>query len=118
MNSTWSITGFAITLLCATSVFAAPSPQSVQYSLGEELYLNPGRGGCTQCHGKAGNFPVMPLYPKIGGQSELYLYNQMIDYREKRRQNGLYVPMEVAMQPFSDEEIKAMSVYLAQQNAF
>ncbi|RJX73847.1 cytochrome c [Vibrio sinensis] len=86
--------------------------------LGENLYINPGRGGCTQCHGEAGNAPVMPLYPKIGGQSEIYLYNQLIDYREKRRKNGLFFPMEVAMEPFSDDEIKAMAHYLAAQTAF
>ncbi|GAL04592.1 c-type cytochrome [Photobacterium aphoticum] len=85
---------------------------------GEQLYKNPGRGGCIQCHGEAGNGPVIPMYPKIGGQSEIYLYNQMIDYKAKRRKNGLYVPMEVAMQPFSDEEIRAMAQYLAQQKAF
>lgn len=85
---------------------------------GELLYKKPSRGGCVQCHGVGGNAPVMPLYLEIGGQSGLYLYNQMIDYREKRRKNGLYVPMKVAMQPFSDKEVNAMAVYLSGQKVF
>lgn len=107
-----------ISILCYPMITLAAEPVSKSYQLGESLYMNPGRGGCTQCHGKEGNFPVMPLYPKIGGQSEIYLYNQMIDYRENRRKNGLYIPMEVAMKPFSDEEIKAMAVYLNKQKVF
>lgn len=101
-----------------TSPNGESTPQITMLQLGENLYINPGRGGCTQCHGEAGNAPVMPLYPKIGGQSEIYLYNQLIDYREKRRKNGLFFPMEVAMEPFSDDEIKAMAHYLAAQTVF
>ncbi|CAE6935531.1 Cytochrome c [Vibrio sp. B1REV9] len=105
----------AVSLLPLSVAHAQSDPV---YDQGEALYINPGRGGCGQCHGVSGNEPVMPLYPKIGGQSEQYLYNQMIDYREKRRKNGLYIPMEVAMQPFSDEEIRAMAVYLTKQRVF
>ncbi|WP_064607377.1 c-type cytochrome [Photobacterium sp. J15] len=80
---------------------------------GKALYDNPGKGGCIQCHGEDGNGPVMPIYPKLGGQSELYLFNQMIDYKNGKRKNGLYIPMEVAMQPFTYEEIQAIASYLA-----
>ncbi|NLS11919.1 c-type cytochrome [Vibrio sp. SM6] len=110
-----SLCTFSLSVVAAVATAAEPSPL---ISEGEALYRNPGRGGCVQCHGEAGNRPVVPLYPKIGGQSEQYLYNQLIDYREKRRKNGLYIPMEIAMQPFSDAEIKAMSAYLAAQNSF
>ena len=106
------------TLLSGSAVFATTDQAVNVLEQGKALYENHGRGGCVQCHGLAGNAPVIPLYPKIGGQSELYLYNQMIDYREKRRQNGLYVPMEVAMQPFTDAEIKAIAVYLSEQKMF
>ncbi|MBV7300200.1 c-type cytochrome [Enterovibrio paralichthyis] len=98
-----------------TPVLAA---EDALFTQGKALYENPGRGGCMQCHGATGNEPVIPLYPKIGGQSEMYLNNQLMDYKNKKRQNGLYVPMEVAMQPFSAEEIKAMALYLARQDSF
>lgn len=105
-------------MIMAGLVFGSAIPSAWAVETGEQLYKNPGRGGCIQCHGEAGNAPVMALYPKIGGQSELYLYNQLVDYREKRRKNGLFVPMEVAMQPYSDAEIRAMAQYLAQQKTF
>ncbi|EEZ00458.1 cytochrome c4 [Vibrio sp. RC586] len=81
---------------------------------GEALYRNPGRGGCIQCHGEQGNVPVISLYPKIGGQSETYLYNQMMDYKNGLRKNGLYVPMETASKALTEVEIKAIVRYLAQ----
>ncbi|MGF1688773.1 cytochrome c [Photobacterium japonica] len=109
--------GIVLSMLAVGGVSSAFAAGNASES-GEQLYKNPGRGGCIQCHGEAGNGPVIPMYPKIGGQSEIYLYNQMIDYKAKRRKNGLYVPMEVAMQPFSDDEIRAMAQYLAQQKTF
>ncbi len=81
---------------------------------GKALYLSPGKGGCGTCHGETGNEPVMPMYPKIGCQNHLYLYNQLIDFKKKKRRNGLFVPMEVAMENYSDEEIDLMATYLSQ----
>lgn len=86
--------------------------------MGKKLYVAPGKGGCATCHGENGNEPVMPLYPKIGGQNELYLFNQMRDYKLKKRKNGLFVPMEVAMTHYSDEEIKMIASYLASIDGF
>ncbi len=81
--------------------------------LGKALYLSPGKGGCGTCHGETGNEPVMPMYPKIGCQNKLYLYNQLIDYKKKQRRNGLFIPMEVAMENYSDEEIRLIATYLS-----
>lgn len=115
MNSKRLFTLLVTLSLAPITVSATPD---AFYEQGKQLYQNPVRGGCMQCHGQSGNEPVMPLYPKIGGQSELYLYNQLMDYKNKKRQNGLYIPMEVAMQPFSADEIKAMSYFLAKQTVF
>ncbi|UPR53520.1 cytochrome c [Vibrio cyclitrophicus] len=81
--------------------------------LGKELYIAPGKGGCATCHGETGNEPVMPMYPKIGGQTEMYLFNQMRDYKHKKRKNGLFVPMEVAMEHYSDQDMRLISKYLS-----
>ncbi|AJR05843.1 cytochrome C [Photobacterium gaetbulicola] len=97
----------AITCL-SVSAFA-----SVETESGRQLYLSPGKGGCATCHGETGNEPVMPMYPKIGGQMEMYLINQMQDYKLKKRKNGLFVPMEVAMEHYSDEDILQIAKYLA-----
>lgn len=83
---------------------------------GKMLYLSPGKGGCASCHGETGLEAVMPMYPNIGGQNELYLYNQMNDYKQKRRKNGLFVPMEIAMQAYTEQEMKLVAKYLAAVN--
>ena len=94
----------------------AKTQQPSELELGKALYINPGKGGCATCHGLDGNQPAMPFYPKIGGQTELYLVNQMKDYKNKQRKNGLYIPMEVAMQPYTNEEISLIAKYLAAIN--
>ncbi|KII76096.1 c-type cytochrome [Vibrio renipiscarius] len=80
---------------------------------GKALYISPGKGGCATCHGQTGNEPIMAMYPKIGGQNELYLYNQMVDFKNKKRRNGLFIPMEVAMISYSDNEIRLIAKYLS-----
>ena len=105
-------------LIMSTLFVMAGLLQAAEPPNGKALYENFGKGGCIQCHGQIGNEPIMPFYPRIAGQTELYLYNQMLDYKYGRRTNGLYVPMEVAMQPYSDIEIKAIAHYLATNEPF
>lgn len=108
-------------LVPAQLVASAPQNAGVienEMDKGEALYKSPGRGGCVKCHGETGNEPMIKMYPKIGGQSEVYLYNQMIDYKEKRRKNGLYKPMETAITLFNEKEIKSIAIYLAGQGSF
>ncbi|EGR0753421.1 c-type cytochrome [Vibrio vulnificus] len=97
-----------LTLTCSMSVIA-----KTEFELGKELYIAPGKGGCATCHGETGNEPMMPLYPKIGNQTEMYLINQMKDYKNKKRKNGLFVPMEVAMEFYSEQEIRLIAKYLS-----
>lgn len=85
---------------------------------GKELYLSYGKGGCVECHGETGNEPIVPIYPKIGGQSYIYLYKQMLDYKTGLRTNGLAVTMKTALEPFTEDEIKAIAEYLANQEPF
>ncbi|GAB3531623.1 c-type cytochrome [Photobacterium alginatilyticum] len=87
-----------------------------ELELGKQLYMSPGKGGCATCHGETGNEPVMPMYPKIGGQTEMYLVNQMKDYQLKKRKNGLFMSMEIAMKHYSDEDIRLIARYLASGN--
>ncbi|USD52528.1 MULTISPECIES: c-type cytochrome [Vibrio] len=99
-----------ILLIVSISFSAFASTESDK---GKALYIAPGKGGCATCHGETGNEPVMPMYPKIGGQNELYLFNQMKDYKTKKRKNGLFMTMEIAMEHYTDEEIRLMAKYLS-----
>lgn len=100
-------------IIVSITLFSFNALAAPELAQGKDLYLSPGKGGCATCHGETGNEPVMPMYPNIGGQNELYLFNQMKDYKLKKRKNGLFMTMEVAMEHYNDEEIQLMAKYLA-----
>lgn len=68
---------------------------------------------CTACHGKDGKTPIMPTYPKIAGQNEAYVLQQMKDIKSGARSNGGSAAMKGVMHLVSDEEIKAIANYVA-----
>jgi cytochrome c len=84
-----------------TSVVAAPD--------GKALYAEK---TCVACHGKEGKKPLTPAYPKLAGQNPAYSEQQMKDIKSGARNNGQTAAMKGVMHLVSDEEIKALSVYL------
>jgi len=68
---------------------------------------------CTACHGKDGNKPLMPDYPKIAGQNKAYAEKQMIDIKSGARANGNSAAMKGVMVLVSDAEIKELAEYLS-----
>ena len=77
---------------------------------GEELYNTK---TCFSCHGKDANTPILPIYPKIAGQSRDYLVAQMKDIKSGARSNGQSAAMKGVMHLVSDDEIEAIADYLA-----
>ena len=88
--------------LVASPVIAAPD--------GAKLYSEK---TCNACHGPKGDKPLMPNYPKIAGQNAAYTEQQMKDIKSGARNNGQTVAMKGVMHLVNDEEIKALSKYLA-----
>ena len=43
---------------------------------------------CVACHGSEGRATTDGYYPRIAGKPEGYLFNQLLNFREGRRQNG------------------------------
>ncbi|MGI9319981.1 MAG: c-type cytochrome, partial [Thiogranum sp.] len=80
---------------------------------GGALYSNPAKGGCTACHGKDANSPLMPVYPKLAGQNEAYLLQQMKDIKSGARNNGMTAAMKGVMHMVNDEEMAAIAKYLS-----
>jgi cytochrome c553 len=39
------------------------------------------KGNCAACHGAGLNAPIMPVYPKLAGQHEDYLYYALRAYK-------------------------------------
>lgn len=69
--------------------------------------------GCSACHGADAKTPIMPLYPKIAGQSKEYVTQQMIDIKTGARSNGQSVAMKGIMAGVSDEETAAIAEYIS-----
>ena len=101
-------------LLISSQVFATELNLE-KYDQGERLYLSPGKGGCVNCHGGKGETPSFHLYPKLSGQNYTYLKNQLNDFKDKKRKNGLFIPMEVATEKLNTSEIESIAYYLSQQ---
>ena len=67
---------------------------------------------CFACHGMDAKSPIMPNYPKLAGQNAAYSFQQMKDIKSGARANGLSAAMQAVMQMVSEEEMKAISMWL------
>ncbi len=65
---------------------------------------------CVMCHGENG-LSSMPGTPSLAGQSEIYLSNQLKQFRDGKRHNEV---MNVIAKPLSDAEIDAVSAWFSQ----
>ena len=65
---------------------------------------------CTMCHGEKG-LSTMAGTPSLAGQSDLYLANQLRDFRDGKRHNEV---MNVIAKPLSDADIDNVAAYFAQ----
>lgn len=68
---------------------------------------------CVACHGKDAKTPIMPDYPRLAGQGAAYTLKQMHDIKSGARANGNAAAMKGIMHLVNDEEMQALSEYLA-----
>ena len=99
-----------ISALSVAALLLAASPLSVMAADGATLYKTK---TCSACHGKDGRTPLMPNYPKIAGQNSAYTLQQMKDIKSGARNNGQAASMKGVMHLVTDEEMQALSDYLA-----
>lgn len=66
---------------------------------------------CAACHGKEGRATRDGYFPRIAGKPADYLYNQLINFREGRRQ---YPLMTYMVAHLSDDYLKEMAAYFSQ----
>ena len=97
-------------VVSAAALLVALSPATVLSADGETLYKTK---TCSTCHGKDGRTPIMPMYPKIAGQNKEYTLQQMNDIKSGTRSNGMSAAMKGVMHLVSDEELQALSEYIA-----
>jgi cytochrome c len=98
------------TVVSTAALLVALSPAAVLSADGEKLFKTK---TCSTCHGKDGKTPIMPMYPKIAGQNKEYTLQQMADIKSGARSNGQSAAMKGVMHLVSDEEMKAISEYIA-----
>src|SRR5690606_9628964 len=66
---------------------------------------------CVACHGQDGRATNHGYFPRIAGKPAGYLYNQLLNFREGRRQNA---PMAYLLRNMSDDYLREIAAYFAQ----
>ena len=97
------------TFLAVGLVVGATSNLAAEELDGAKLYMTK---TCVACHGKDAKTPLLPVYPKIAGQSPEYAYNQMQDIKSGARSNGQTAAMKGIMPLVSDDEMRAIADWL------
>lgn len=69
---------------------------------------------CMTCHGKEGRATSDGYYPRIAGKPEGYLYNQLVNFRDGRRQQ--YPMMIYMVQHLSDSYLQEIAAFFAAQH--
>ena len=67
---------------------------------------------CIACHGPGGAKPIQDDYPRLAGQTARYLYLEMKDFQEGRRENALMTPMVAGL---TRDEMQELAAYFAAQ---
>jgi cytochrome c553 len=68
---------------------------------------------CFACHGKEGRATNEGYFPRIAGKPAGYLYSQLVNFREGRRQNAQMAYMVGFM---SDQYLKELADYFSSQH--
>ena len=79
---------------------------------GEALY---NAKGCAACHGPNGKSPILPIYPKLAGQSAEYLESQLIAFKTQERKGAQSAQMWPMAAQLSPDEMKKIATYLSMQ---
>lgn len=82
----------------------APSAEPVPDTLAQRAQA------CTVCHGKQGRAAPDGYYPRLAGKPAGYLYNQLLNFRDGRRDYGL---MSELIAPLSDAYLKELAGHFA-----
>lgn len=68
---------------------------------------------CAACHGPAGN-SAAPTFPKLGGQSSKYIYEQLVAFKNGKRSNPVMAPQAAGL---SDADMRNLAAYYGAQKA-
>jgi len=72
-------------LMAASTLSAGAAPQTVPDTMAQRV------AACAACHGKEGRASAEGYLPRIAGKPAGYLYHQLLNFREGRRQNAAMI---------------------------
>lgn len=94
-------------LVVLSPVAQADAPPRLDNSIAQRVQA------CIGCHGKEGRATRDGYFPRIAGKPADYLYNQLINFREGRRQ---YPQMTYMVAHLSDVYLREIAGYFSQQH--
>jgi cytochrome c553 len=104
-----AVSGFASAADAAhTAAKADPAKGATLFDSGDAARGVP---ACASCHGAAGNSTIA-TNPKVGGQTEAYVYKQLVDFTTPARTQPIMTTYAKAL---TDEEKRNIAAYLATQ---
>ena len=71
---------------------------------------------CAACHGVDGN-SISSDWPKLSGQNQKYLYEQLKYFRDGARMNALMMSVTPYLQTLNDEDLKHIAAYYSKYNS-
>ena len=77
----------------------------------EDVQMIEDANSCVGCHGMDGN-SVVPTFPRIAGQYEDYLYQELKSYKNGERNNAIMIGIAATL---NDDQMKKLSKYFASQ---
>lgn len=90
----------------ALALFVAGAAQAADIARGKEKADQV----CAACHGKDGNTPIDPSYPRLAGQHGDYLQRALLDYQADHRKNPI---MGAQAKQLSRADIENLAAYYA-----
>jgi cytochrome c553 len=97
----WS--AFAAGALCAlAATSAAAAPLEIPDTIAQRVQA------CTACHGEQGRATNQGYFPRIAGKPAGYLYNQLVNFRDGRRNNAA---MNTLVANMSDDYLHEIANY-------
>ena len=71
---------------------------------------------CAACHGLDGN-SISTDWPKLSGQNQRYLYEQLKYFRDGDRMNVLMMSVTPYLQTLTDDDLKDIAAFYSQYNS-
>jgi cytochrome c553 len=97
---------WVLTILALVSMqYAAATPKD---TLAQRL------AACTYCHGEQGRAGPDGYYPRLAGKPAAYLYHQLLNFRDGRRQ---YRPMNQLLQNLDEAYLREIAEFFSTQKA-